>query len=243
MKRVQTAEAKEKEAADAAVAAKAALKKAQDDLDAAKTASAGLAKRAQTAEAEAKTARDSLKAAADEARTARDNLRAAEARAKQAADAAAASKEALKKVQDELVGAKVLDPRADEAAVLQGVRALVKAAAGGDKVVKPVVTATVNPDEAEKHYTAGLSRYFARRYADAEAEFLRAVENYGEDARFYYFLGLSRFMQGKPAAADFAQGAALEQEDRPGLEAVSKALERVQGEGRTLVNEARRRPR
>jgi TolA-binding protein len=229
LKRVQAAEAKEKEAADAAAASKAALKKAQDELGAAKTASAGMAKRAETAEAEAKAVRD--------------NLRAAEARAKQAADAVVASKDALKKVQDELVGAKVLDPRADEAAVLQGVRALVKAATGGDKVVKPVVTATVNPDEAEKHYAAGLSRYFARRYADAEAEFLRAVENYGEDARFYYFLGLSRFMQGKPSAADFAQGAALEQEDRPGLEAVSKALERVQGEGRTLVNEARRRPR
>jgi TolA-binding protein len=161
------------------------------------------------------------------------------------ADEAGVSKAALKRVKDVLIGAKVVDAGANEAALEQGVKDLItRATTSGDTTVKvPVVSSTPNPQDADKHYAAGLSRYFSRRYADAEAEFLRAIANDSQDARFYYFLGLSRFLQGKPASYDFAQGAALEQQDRPGQEAVSRALERVQGQERMIVNESRRRLR
>ncbi len=100
------------------------------------------------------------------------------------------------------------------------------------------------PFQAERHYAAGLSRYFERNYAAAEQEFLRAVENYDQDARYHYFLGLARLLQNKRGAAeDLDQAARLEAEGRPTSEAVDGALERVQGSLRRRLNEVRERPR
>jgi hypothetical protein len=100
-----------------------------------------------------------------------------------------------------------------------------------------------DPLAAEKHYAAGLNFYFARNYPSAEKEFLAAVENDSQDARFFYYLGLSRLLQNKRGAAeDFDQGARLEARGRPAPAAVSAALERVQGPARRRVNEARTRP-
>jgi tetratricopeptide (TPR) repeat protein len=100
-----------------------------------------------------------------------------------------------------------------------------------------------NPGEAERHYAAGLNFYFNRRYSDAEKEFLSAVENDNGDARYYYFLGLSRLAQGKRTAAeDFDQGARLERAGRPDRGSVSRALERVQGSDRETLNGIRTRP-
>src|ERR1019366_2721594 len=39
--------------------------------------------------------------------------------------------------------------------------------------------------EAEKHYSAGLHWYNEREYAKAEKEFFTAVEQDGQDARYY----------------------------------------------------------
>src|SRR5262249_26998648 len=68
-----------------------------------------------------------------------------------------------------------------------------------------------NPLEADKHYAAGLNFFFARDYANAEKDFLLAVENDNQDARYFYFLGLSRLMQGKRREAyeDFDMGSRL----------------------------------
>jgi hypothetical protein len=100
-----------------------------------------------------------------------------------------------------------------------------------------------DPLLAEKYYSAGLNFYFARNYRNAEKEFLAAIENDSQDARFFYYLGLSRLLQGKRGAAeDFDQGARLEARGRPAPAAVSAALERVQGPARRRVNEARMRP-
>ena len=56
------------------------------------------------------------------------------------------------------------------------------------------------------------------------------MEHDGQDARYYYFLGLAQLMQGdRDAYEDFDQGARLEQQNRPPRAAVSAALERVQG--------------
>jgi hypothetical protein len=101
-----------------------------------------------------------------------------------------------------------------------------------------------NPLEAEKNYAAGLRYYNERRYSDAEKAFLGAVEQDGQDARYFYFLGLARWQQGKRSAyEDFEQGALLEQKNRPSRAAVSAALERVQGRARRDLNEVRDRPR
>jgi tetratricopeptide (TPR) repeat protein len=109
---------------------------------------------------------------------------------------------------------------------------------------RPESLSVPDPLEAERHYTAGLNFYTARDYPDAEKEFLAAVENDGQDARYFYFLGLARLAQGRrDAYEDFDQGAKLEQRNRPSRAAVSTALERVQGPPRRALNEARSRPR
>src|SRR5207249_12228439 len=87
------------------------------------------------------------------------------------------------------------------------------------------------PFQAERHYLAGLSRYHARDFANAEKEFAEAITNFEQDARYHYFLGLSRLQQGKRGSPeDFEQAARLESEGRPARDAVDTALERVQGD-------------
>jgi tetratricopeptide (TPR) repeat protein len=108
---------------------------------------------------------------------------------------------------------------------------------------RPESKVVPDPQDAEKHYSAGLNFYFARNYVNAEKEFLSAVENDNNDARFYYFLGLSRLAQGKrDAAEDFDAGARLERLGKPDRAAVSSALERVQGPMRRRLNAVRNRP-
>jgi tetratricopeptide (TPR) repeat protein len=99
-----------------------------------------------------------------------------------------------------------------------------------------------HPVQAEKHYSQGLTRYFARDYAQAEKEFSRAIENFDRDARYHYFLGLAQLAQGKRGSQEnFEQGARLESDNRPTQSAVNAALERIQGDPRRLINEARAR--
>jgi tetratricopeptide (TPR) repeat protein len=108
---------------------------------------------------------------------------------------------------------------------------------------RPDTLTVPEPAEGEKHYAAGVNFFFAGRYLDAEKEFVSAVENDNGDARYYYYLGLSRLAQGKrEAQEDFDQAARLERLGRPGRPAVSAALERVQGQMRRVLNEVRTRP-
>jgi hypothetical protein len=98
--------------------------------------------------------------------------------------------------------------------------------------------------EAEKHFAAGLNFYFDRDFGNAEKEFLLTIENDSQDARFFYFLGLSRLAQNRrrDAFADFNQGVQLERLNRPAQATVDESLERIQGPTRRVVNEARQRP-
>jgi hypothetical protein len=109
---------------------------------------------------------------------------------------------------------------------------------------RPETRTVQDPLAGERHYAAGLNFYFARNYTDAEKEFLGAVENDNADARYFYFLGLSRLAQRKRAEAmeDFDAGARLERLGRPDRASVSSALERIQGPMRRALNEARTRP-
>ena len=108
---------------------------------------------------------------------------------------------------------------------------------------RPDSLTTPDPTQAEKYYNSGLNFYSARKYESAEKEFLSAIQNDKADARYYYFLGLSRLAQGKrEAVEDFDQGARLEQQGKPGRAAVSTALERVQGPMRERLTDVRSRP-
>jgi TolA-binding protein len=97
---------------------------------------------------------------------------------------------------------------------------------------------------AYQSYAKGLVSYAAGRYADAEREFLAAGNSDGEDARFHYFLGLSRLALGKPAEAaeNFQRGSCLERENKPSRVFVSVALERVRSEALEILNRCRPAP-
>jgi hypothetical protein len=97
-----------------------------------------------------------------------------------------------------------------------------------------------NPFEAESEYARGLRFYFACDYGRAEKHFRAATEYDNQDARYFYFLGLSKLMQGNAdASEDFEQGARLEKQNKPASPTVSISLERVQGPARKVLNEAR----
>jgi hypothetical protein len=99
-----------------------------------------------------------------------------------------------------------------------------------------------NPLLAEAAYMAGVQSYWAGRYDRAEQQFLNAIRNDGRDARYHYYLGLTRLSLQKRTAAqqDFERGAALERQGRPSRVAVNAALERIQGGTRQTVEGYRR---
>src|SRR6185437_5766848 len=70
-----------------------------------------------------------------------------------------------------------------------------------------------DPINAEKHYALGQRLYWSRQYAAAEKEFLDAIRYHDQDARYMYFLGLTRLNLGKRAFAEasFRRGGMLEQ--------------------------------
>jgi tetratricopeptide (TPR) repeat protein len=114
---------------------------------------------------------------------------------------------------------------------------------GNPSLRRPDTRTPADPFQAEKAYGAGLNAYFGKKYVEAEREFASAVENDNGDARYFYFLGLARLARGDRAAyEDFDQGAALERMGRPDRAAVSRALERVQGDVRRVLNRIRSRP-
>jgi tetratricopeptide (TPR) repeat protein len=98
-----------------------------------------------------------------------------------------------------------------------------------------------NPLEAEKHYAQGLRLYWSRNYDQAEKEFLDAIRNQDQDARYLYFLGLTQLAQHRRSFAieSFRRGGMLEQQNRPASATISMTLERVQGPDRLLLNRYR----
>jgi tetratricopeptide (TPR) repeat protein len=106
---------------------------------------------------------------------------------------------------------------------------------------RPDSLKTPNPDAGGARYASGLRLFNERRFADAEKEFVAAVENDSLDARYFYFLGLTRLLLDKrdAAIADFEQAANLERQHRPDKETVNGALERVQGPARQEMNRFR----
>jgi hypothetical protein len=111
---------------------------------------------------------------------------------------------------------------------------------GHPALKRPDRLAAANPFEAERHYAIGLREYFDGHYAEAEKQFTTALEFYDLDARYFYFMGLTKLAQSKrDAFEDFEQAARLERRGLPTREAVSAALERIQGPLRKTLNESR----
>jgi tetratricopeptide (TPR) repeat protein len=209
-------DAEKKKSADAVLAAAQESQKAKDEI----------AKTKDQATKVAKDFADRVKAADEQAKASESKLKGASARL----EAAGIKSSDLAQGIDELAAA-----RAD---------AETKLAELGKPTAPrvPVAGKTTNFLAADEHYTSGLRLYSDRNYSDAEKEFLAAVENDSQDARYYYYLGLTRLLLNKrdAAVADFEQAAKLEKQGRPDRETVSDALERVQGVSRQEVNRFRR---
>jgi tetratricopeptide (TPR) repeat protein len=100
---------------------------------------------------------------------------------------------------------------------------------------------SLNPPDpilGEKRFGEGLRYYNSHLYPQAEREFFEAVRYNDQDARYWYYLGLARLLQGKQAEAgeDFRSGSLLERQNKPTPAAVSFSLERVQGPLRQTLN-------
>jgi hypothetical protein len=97
-----------------------------------------------------------------------------------------------------------------------------------------------NDVAANRRFVAGVDAYWACDYAGAERELLQAIHNSGQDARYYYYLGLARLaLPGKRGQAydDFRMAGLLERGNRPNSVLVGRTLERVQGPARVLLND------
>ncbi|ASV74194.1 hypothetical protein THTE_1592 [Thermogutta terrifontis] len=94
-------------------------------------------------------------------------------------------------------------------------------------------------------YGQGVHKFFARDYSGAFEDFNAAIENGSDDPRCYYFRGLTYLQLGREdeAKEDFKKGAELEMKSATKFFNVSRALERIQGRQRLLIEEYRTQAR
>lgn len=227
-KKLEAAMAGEKKAKEEAVAAMAALEKSRADAEKAVT----------VARAETKAALDKVDAEAKKAATA------AEAKAQAKIDEATA---AAKKAEAELYGAKMALAAERKQAEAELNRKLIEkeeqlrkqlADARAGVTVPLTAAELLAKDRAQQAFQSGVDFYFAGRYAEAEAMFQRATKDDRSDARYWYFQGLSAWMQGNRTGADqaFKTGAEYETRGMPGTRSIASALERVQGPARQALS-------
>lgn len=90
-------------------------------------------------------------------------------------------------------------------------------------------------------YGSGVHEYFAGNYAKAHGLLSRAIEMGFEDPRAYYFRGLAYLKLGRPDEAedDFRKGAEIEARDIGITYDIGRALERVQGRARMILERHR----
>jgi hypothetical protein len=100
-----------------------------------------------------------------------------------------------------------------------------------------MTTESIAQGQASGLYTRAIDLYFTGRYADAEAVLTRVTQQDPADARYWYFLGLSRLAQEKPGAPEaFQKGAEQEARSLPPARELNAALEKVQGNARRTLN-------
>jgi hypothetical protein len=90
----------------------------------------------------------------------------------------------------------------------------------------------------------GCHAYWRGDYRSAISVFGEAIRRDADDARFWYFKGLSEVALGELAATDsFGHAVALEAEGKPDARQINAALERVQGSVRQQLRAATQRAR
>jgi hypothetical protein len=94
-------------------------------------------------------------------------------------------------------------------------------------------------------YGNGVHAYFAGQYEEAYEFFSSAIQAGTRDPRIYYFRGLTYLKLGRPEEAqqDFVKGAELETADVNQLYPVGRALQRVQGKHRLMLEQYREEAR
>jgi hypothetical protein len=196
---------------------------------------------AETAKKQATDVEKKLAAAEEQRKAAEGQVKGLDDRLATAAAERAAAEKTLSAVAEKLAAANITIDRKD---VVQGVERVVRAAREKPAAAELSGRQPAPPEEPDAlegaaKYADGLRAFFAGRYADAESAFTAAVRADREDARYYYFLGLSRLALAKRAEADFEAGARLERENRPRGGAINAALERIQGPARQALNQFR----
>lgn len=100
-----------------------------------------------------------------------------------------------------------------------------------------MTTELIAQGQASGLYTRAIDLYFTGRYADAEAVLTKVTQQDPADARYWYFLGLSRLAQEKAGAPEaFQKGAEQEARSLPPARELNAALEKVQGTARRTLN-------
>jgi len=95
-------------------------------------------------------------------------------------------------------------------------------------------------DVLDEFYGQGHHAYFRGDPVAAEAYLTTAIGEGSKDPRVFYYRGLANLCQGKlvEAEVDFHDGAVLEAEGHGRL--IGRALERIQGQQRLVIEKARR---
>ena len=90
-------------------------------------------------------------------------------------------------------------------------------------------------------YGTGVHEFFAGNYKAAHDDLTSVIDRGTTDPRAYYFRAISYLKLGRPdeAKADMEKGAELESNDIDGAYNVGRALERVQGSGRLMLEKYR----
>jgi len=226
-------------ASDSADATKAAdaVAAARAERDAAQVAAETMAAEAKKQLAKADADRVETQKRLDAARAEASQLRAAVEAERKKLDAAAAL--AAKTQLDEqraAYEAKIDTLTRDMGRQAEDARLQMANARAG--AVVPLMTSEVLAQgQAAGLFNRAIDLYFAGRYPEAEAALANATRQDGNDARYWYFLGLSRLAQGKAGAAEaFQKGAAQESRSLPPAREINAALEKVQGEARRALN-------
>jgi len=94
-------------------------------------------------------------------------------------------------------------------------------------------------------YGRGVHAYFSEDYQGAYEYFTSAIDGGSKDPRCYYYRGLTYLRLGRPEEAemDFQKGAELEAGDVSKFYNVPRALERIQGRRRMMIEQHRTKAR
>ncbi|MCI0640182.1 MAG: hypothetical protein L0Y72_14885 [Gemmataceae bacterium] len=111
---------------------------------------------------------------------------------------------------------------------------------------EPVALQRPNAILAEQIFGKGLHLFWTKKYAAAEDQFKQALDYYGHDARYFYYLGLAQLAQKSAAKREaahqaFDKAVKLELDRRPDVAVVNYSLERLPGDMRAMIHEWRQK--